>query len=665
MRSYQLYSLLAFLAVLSVGWPPGAYTVRAPQGTGRNVRNESTSPVVDRDADGLEDALEAKLGTNPRSVDTDGDSLSDYEEYCKYRTDPTKKDSDGDGTPDGDWEERREWTYTIRALYEIRPPNDMKLMADLYQDMRRVDRPPRLKDQTVVELLLFPFSTPHIYGRSYPRESIPESQPVYLQRTLGMNFSPEMQKEVKEIVRNAATDIEAIETILSWIANETRLVDNLAEFGYFYVIDNEIVWHNSPGDAAVKRHLLETHFYGDSMFKKRLHGTCSSMATLRATMLRAAGLPTRLVQTLPLINRYEGDPEPLVDRMRNRRFAKGYERYLDGSGSGANHLYNEVFLNHHWIRVDQVVNTGPFVGDKVFVKVYDAADWNNLFTVRPPEDLWNENRDFRPLDVSDLYAKYKSEFETLDIAIADSGLSVTKLPDGRFSAAIRIRNTGNKPSPSFPVNFYAGDPQKGGRLITPHAAGPILPGGEWVEGSGPFTLREGETEVFVVIDPANAVAESDETNNRASKAVGGKPGVEDPDAAKAAKAKVSSREATDVWIAARDIVHFFHPADSSELNNLMVGVVIHSTGAGILPQVASRFYLGDPEKGGKIIGTGLLKMEAGQTASSATGWNPGGPGEYEIFVVVDPENVIAETDETNNRASRTLKIDPDGTTRWL
>jgi hypothetical protein len=68
---------------------------------------DSVQAVQDPDRDGLESRLEVELGTNPRSSDTDSDGLSDYDEYCKYRTDPTKKDSDGDGKPDGDWDERR------------------------------------------------------------------------------------------------------------------------------------------------------------------------------------------------------------------------------------------------------------------------------------------------------------------------------------------------------------------------------------------------------------------------------------------------------------------------------------------------------------------------------------------------------------------------------
>jgi len=63
---------------------------------------DSASTVQDPDRDGLESRLEAELGTNPSASDTDGDGLSDYDEYCKYRTDPMKIDSDGDGKPDGD-----------------------------------------------------------------------------------------------------------------------------------------------------------------------------------------------------------------------------------------------------------------------------------------------------------------------------------------------------------------------------------------------------------------------------------------------------------------------------------------------------------------------------------------------------------------------------------
>ena len=81
----------------------------------RRIGEFNSGTLQDTDKDGLDDGLEAKLGTLSTVPDTDEDGLTDYEEYCKYQTDPTLSDSDGDGTPDAAWEERREYTYSIRA----------------------------------------------------------------------------------------------------------------------------------------------------------------------------------------------------------------------------------------------------------------------------------------------------------------------------------------------------------------------------------------------------------------------------------------------------------------------------------------------------------------------------------------------------------------------
>jgi formylglycine-generating enzyme required for sulfatase activity len=58
--------------------------------------------VGDSDADGLSDATEAGLGTNPDDADTDDDGLTDGEEVSTYHTDPLRQDTDGDGWSDGD-----------------------------------------------------------------------------------------------------------------------------------------------------------------------------------------------------------------------------------------------------------------------------------------------------------------------------------------------------------------------------------------------------------------------------------------------------------------------------------------------------------------------------------------------------------------------------------
>ncbi len=55
----------------------------------------------DTDGDGLEDGTEVMLGTDPLMADGDGDGLWDFTEALVYFTDPNVADTDGDGLLDG------------------------------------------------------------------------------------------------------------------------------------------------------------------------------------------------------------------------------------------------------------------------------------------------------------------------------------------------------------------------------------------------------------------------------------------------------------------------------------------------------------------------------------------------------------------------------------
>ncbi len=69
---------------------------------GCQSQEETTQQPTDTDGDGLTDAEERDLGTDPNNPDTDGDGLTDAEEVDEYDTDPLEADTDGDGLSDGD-----------------------------------------------------------------------------------------------------------------------------------------------------------------------------------------------------------------------------------------------------------------------------------------------------------------------------------------------------------------------------------------------------------------------------------------------------------------------------------------------------------------------------------------------------------------------------------
>ena len=56
----------------------------------------------DDDNDGLNNAKELWLSTDPFNADSDGDTLTDFDEYNKFKTNPISKDTDNDGYTDAE-----------------------------------------------------------------------------------------------------------------------------------------------------------------------------------------------------------------------------------------------------------------------------------------------------------------------------------------------------------------------------------------------------------------------------------------------------------------------------------------------------------------------------------------------------------------------------------
>ena len=379
--------------------------------------------LFDTDKDGLEDELELEIGTHPAQVDTDADGLSDYDEYCKYRTDATKIDSDGDGKTDGDWYERREYTYTIRAICEINDPVNLEDMNDLFQDVRVIaERTPTSHPR--YEILLYPDSEPHLLPTRFPYQEIPSTMKRYTQRGFATNFSPEMQTEIQHMVSECRSDLEVIERIQLEMA-QMHLVYEGAAFLYCRVEDgNRLVMTRDPLEDlkpesrrifGTVNQLLNGIFYGDSMFKARQHGVCDSRATLRATILKAVGIPTRLTLAIPLIYCYEGEKEELIQNLKRESLHGGYVVSKPKSPkhtSIANHSYNEVYVNNKWIRLDRDLNEGPaFNNTHLFLKIVSFADWSDVdFTYSWSREQWFTRRPYKTLELSDAIPKHTSVY---------------------------------------------------------------------------------------------------------------------------------------------------------------------------------------------------------------------------------------------------------------
>ena len=92
-----------------------------------------------------------------------------------------------------------------------------------------------------------------------------------------------------------------------------------------------------------------------------------------------------------------------------------------------------------------------------------------------------------------------------------------------------------------------------------------------------------------------------------------------------------------------------------------IGVIIHRQGGkNTLSNVTARFYLGEPNNGGTVLGDGIIDFLSirSSATTSAVDWTPPAPGSYTLWAVIDPDGFVTESIETNNVVSRTLTVLP-------
>ena len=398
--------------------------ITAPSDTmQRRIDQFNSGTLQDTDKDGLDDRLEAELGTLHTVSDTDADGLTDYEEYCKYKTDPTLSDSDGDGTPDAAWDERREYTYSIRTVLELKPPWNLEAMNDLFQDARLMEGPE--SNYQKIEVIVYPYASPVLLPTLYPHRITSEAFRKYTEPTSDLNYSPEMQREIQQMLSNVTNTLDVLAKFLHEIGQMKLTLPLYAPFVYTYKQEGKLVVDQTFFES-IERSVTETeiekalavNYFGDSMFKRKRYGACISRARLLASMLRASGIPARVTMGVPLIYYYKGtgEWERLLKNLSNENVAGSfsYEKPLvPNQVPIVGHSQVEVYLNNHWIRLGYQLNEGPlFAGtDKVYIKIIDAADFTEVnFTKTWAPARWVEERPYRTVELSDQVAKYESKF---------------------------------------------------------------------------------------------------------------------------------------------------------------------------------------------------------------------------------------------------------------
>jgi len=308
----------------------------------------------------------ARSGVQGADPDADRDGLSDFHELHKHRTDPRKRDSDGDGLPDADWLERREYTYTVRAVVQVMKPVTLAELTDDFQDARLLDES---EEHVELEVILYPFSTANDAIDADERWRRPERE---LERWLApgptSDVTPALRKRITTDLRadgvevEKLTDREAVERVSDWLMRRAEFHDGFTSFitafderGRPYVPDElagSVEANMGRGSTLEQQWQREVSAAG--MYEQKTRGSCTSSSIYLSGCLRAVGIPTRTVLCIPLVDANDERERALITkglqhpRVRSIAAAAAEEAV----GAWSSHTFNEVWVGGRWRRLN-------------------------------------------------------------------------------------------------------------------------------------------------------------------------------------------------------------------------------------------------------------------------------------------------------------------------
>ena len=132
---------------------------------------------------------------------------------------------------------------------------------------------------------------------------------------------------------------------------------------------------------------------GREMFYRRTHGDCTSTAILVSTVLRALGIPTRIVLTVPAIDALDIVQKTNLTQILGitkdeLNIQKGINNISDvaanfKNGAFVSHTFNEVYIGNEWVKLNYNNLGQGNVWEKMglITQVNTFSDWADAYTV--------------------------------------------------------------------------------------------------------------------------------------------------------------------------------------------------------------------------------------------------------------------------------------------
>jgi hypothetical protein len=289
-------------------------------------------------------------------------------------------------------------TYTITSRLELVPPFDLKHMTDDFQEARVITR---AADSCTVEITYFPLHRPTIGENPHWRGEY-AGMTEYLRPTATENWDEAMRRDLLAELRVAGieperlTDRQLVEQVSRWAMKRSRTTEAFAVWTIHFPEGKPAVFPELRSAFDRQRReptwsdeqMIGQEAVGRSMFYEKVRGSCTSSSIYLTTIFRALGIPTRIVFCIPPFD--ANDPaqaEMFYGNIRHHRVRETVRKALDGMTGFANHLFNEVYVGHRWVRLNYATLGQPILDERYFGLLTHILTSSDLSQV-PLAETW-------------------------------------------------------------------------------------------------------------------------------------------------------------------------------------------------------------------------------------------------------------------------------------
>jgi hypothetical protein len=145
-----------------------------------------------------------------------------------------------------------------------------------------------------------------------------------------------------------------------------------------------------PDKTWTDQQMFDQELVGRSMFYGKVHGSCTSYSVYVATILRALGIPTRIVFCIPPFDpNDDAQARMFYENIHHNEVRETVRAALDGLSGFANHLFNEVYVGHRWVRLNYSTLGQPVLDRNYFGLLTHTYTCSSLSQV-PLHETWGK-----------------------------------------------------------------------------------------------------------------------------------------------------------------------------------------------------------------------------------------------------------------------------------